>query len=440
MKRLIPATVAMPSSFASWSSPPLRSSRYRLVKCIATGGMGAVHAGFLRGAAGFERPVAIKRAHPHVLADADAREMILREARHASLVRHPSVVSVDDVEEVDGELLLVMDYVEGTSLSHLLASEMRMPSGVALRIALDACAGLEAIHSARDANGQPLALVHRDVSPQNVLVGIDGLARITDYGIAKTADDPHWPRASMRRGKSGYMAPEYILSGISSASCDMFAFGVVVWEMLAGRRLFKGDADGATLDLTLETSAPRLSSLGLGATLGPLLDAVVAKALASAKAERFASMHALRVALEQAAEGRVASRDEVGAYVTSVAGSFIEELRRELRSSGSRVEATKADAHPSPRTSVSAAHDNDELLVSSLFAVSEVDAMGSFDASLDSPARVLGSPEAPVRAFLRLTGIGVVTALIVFGTAALAHAGLIDEPSTAAPIGSTATR
>ena len=301
--------------------------------------MGAVYIGFQRGAAGFVRTVAIKRAHPHVLADAHSRAMILEEARHASLVRHPNVVSVDDVEEVEGELLLVMNYVEGASLSQLLGSDVLMPRNVALRIAIDVCTALEAIHTAKSEAGGPLALVHRDVSPQNVLVGVDGLARVTDFGIAKGVRGPKRTSLSMRRGKIGYMSPEYLRTGATSASSDMFAFGVVVWEMLARRRLFKGDSDVASIDLTLTHSVPRLSTIVAG--VPPLLDVVVGKALANAKIDRFASMQSLRVALEGAAHGIIASREEVTAYVRAVAGAGIDEVRGELRAAKHQLESEK---------------------------------------------------------------------------------------------------
>jgi serine/threonine-protein kinase len=191
-----------------------------------------------------------------------------------------------------------------------------MPRGVALRIAVDVCCALEAVHGAKSESSESLGLVHRDVSPHNVLVGIDGRARVT---------------AAMRRGKIGYMAPECIHSGVATPSSDLFAFGAVLWEMLAGRRLFEGDSDVASLERIPARRAPRLSTLVKG--LPSLLDVVVAKALAPATIDRFASMQSLRVALEGAARGLIASREDVAAFVASVAvaRSSADEHRTELR-------------------------------------------------------------------------------------------------------------
>src|SRR5262245_40221506 len=167
------------ATFASSSTtiqhPLPRTSRYELLTKIAAGGMAMVYVGRLRGAAGFWRLCAIKRAHPHLVEDPELRRSLIAEARLASRIQHPNVVPISDVEELEGELLLVMDYVEGAALSELIrhASDAgrRLPPRVVVRVVLDACAGLAAAHDLKDENGTPLGLVHRDVSPQNVLVG-----------------------------------------------------------------------------------------------------------------------------------------------------------------------------------------------------------------------------------------------------------------------------
>jgi len=289
------------------------SSRYAIVERIAKGGMGTVYLGVQRGAAGFHRPVAIKRTHRHLLEDERIREILIDEARNASAVRHPNVVSIDDVEEVDGELLLIMAYVPGGSLSQLL--ERDMPMGIALRVLLDAAAGIAAIHDAKDARGRALGLVHRDVSPQNILVGSDGVARIADFGIAKRISDPKRTAKMMRRGKHGYMAPEYVKTGETTASADMFALGVVMWEALTGRRLFRGASAVDTLRLTLEAKVPSVRTFAPAVT--DALDRVVLRALAAKVEDRFPSMRALHDALELAAGGAVAPRSEVAAWTTA---------------------------------------------------------------------------------------------------------------------------
>lgn len=193
-----------------------------------------------------------------------------------------------------------------TSLSQLLAAARPIPRGVALRIAIDVCAALESVHGAQSADGKPL--VHGGLSPYQVRIDLDGVASLRDSGTGAGTE---------RRGAFGYLSPEYLRTGVSTASCDMFAFGIVVWEMLAGRSLFKGGTDMDSVERTLNGAAPRLSSVVPG--IPALLDVVIAKALAHEPIDRFATMQALRVALEGAARSAIATRDEVVLHVASVA-------------------------------------------------------------------------------------------------------------------------
>ncbi|MDB4944721.1 MAG: serine/threonine protein kinase [Labilithrix sp.] len=318
------------------------SARYRIASCIATGGMGSVYVGIQRGAAGFKRPVAIKRAHPHLLGDPELRAAILTEARIASAVRHPNVVSVDDVEETDGELLLVMDYVEGTSLAHLLATTGALALPIAVRIGLDACAALHAIHLARNEDGEALGLVHRDVSPQNILIDTDGLARLTDFGIAKTnhRDDVE-VKEYEPPGKLGYMAPEYLKGARFSAQSDMFALGVVLWETVTGKNLFRGASPAESLRLTLDAAVP--SAASVNGAVPSALDAVIARCLARLPEDRFATIRELQGALEAALPG-AASRDDVADLVLQVAGPAIAEQRKAINVA--RVSVRPAREYP----------------------------------------------------------------------------------------------
>ena len=164
------------------------SSRYELLVKIASGGMATVYVGRLSSVVGSSRLVAIKRAHAHLMEDPAFAKMLIEEAKLASRIHHPNVVAVQSVEEVEGELLLVMDYVEGASLADLVNyEELPMPARVAVRALLDGCAGLQAAHELTDDDGKSLGIVHRDVSPHNILVGVDGVARLTDFGIAKSS-------------------------------------------------------------------------------------------------------------------------------------------------------------------------------------------------------------------------------------------------------------
>jgi serine/threonine-protein kinase len=297
--------------------------------------MATVFLGSLEGALGFRQLVAIKRPHPHLLEDPGFRDALLREARLAAGIHHANVVDVRDVEIVGDAVQLVMDYIEGASLGDLVrtcASEGRqLPPGVAVRVVLDACAGLHAAHELTGDTGRTLGLVHRDVSPQNVLVGVDGVARVTDFGIAKCIEtsDPGTSRESLK-GKVGYMAPEYVRGEAVDRRVDVFALGVVLWEALCGRRLFRGQSDAETLERVLSATVPPVSDVSPG--LAPL-DAAVARALHRDPALRFPTTEAMAhdLGLAATSHGLVAGAPDVGRFVRETLGPRLEERRRALR-------------------------------------------------------------------------------------------------------------
>jgi eukaryotic-like serine/threonine-protein kinase len=296
---------------------PLGSSRYELLVKLASGGMATVYVGRIRGAVGFTRLVAIKRAHTHLLEKPAFKQMLVDEARLASHIHHPNVVAVQDVEEFGNKLHLVMDYVEGASLAELIAlgGGAAIPPRVAVRIALDAAAGLQAAHELTDEDGELLRIVHRDVSPHNILLGVDGMARIADFGIAKFSRSRVKTTTGSLKGKVGYMAPEYIDTGTLDARGDVFSLGVVVWEMFANRRLFRGATEVESLKKILAGDVPALTSVV--AWMDPDLDDVLMTALDRSPAQRFATAGAFGKALEAAARGDdlIGSHGEVGAFV-----------------------------------------------------------------------------------------------------------------------------
>ncbi|MEP7053353.1 MAG: serine/threonine-protein kinase, partial [Pseudomonadota bacterium] len=189
-----------------------RVDRYELVGEIASGGMATVYLARLTGVGGFQRFVAMKRLHPHLANEKEFVEMFLDEARIAARIHHPNVVPILEVGASAVGYYLVMEYIEGDTLARLLARAAtrgkRLPVPIALRIALDMLSGLHAAHELRDDAGEPVNLVHRDVSPQNVLVGVDGIARITDFGVARAASRLTATRVGQLKGKIAYMAPE----------------------------------------------------------------------------------------------------------------------------------------------------------------------------------------------------------------------------------------
>jgi serine/threonine-protein kinase len=273
--------------------------RYAIYSTIASGGMASVSFGRLLGGAGFSRTVAIKRLHPHLAEDAEFIATMIDEARLAARISHPNVVSTLDVVSVDGELLLVMDYVRGESLSRLLKAEAardrRLPLPTVSAIAIGALQGLHAAHEATSDQGSPLGIVHRDVSPQNILVGIDGMTRVIDFGVAKAAGRLQTTREGVIKGKMAYMAPEQLASGAVTRAADVYAMSVVLWEMLAGRRLFEGDSDAIVVRLVLDGARDPPSVHA--PDVPPELDALVMKGLAGDAADRFATAGEMAEAL-----------------------------------------------------------------------------------------------------------------------------------------------
>ncbi|WP_394832492.1 serine/threonine protein kinase [Pendulispora rubella] len=350
------------ASFISDRAEVLSHSRYEVVTKIAAGGMATVYLGRARGAKGFSRVVAIKRAHPHLLESAAFRGMLLAEARLASHIHHPNVAGVIDVEEFDDELLLVMDYVEGLALSDLSRGISRknesVPLPIAFRIVLDAAAGLHAAHTTADELGQPLGIVHRDVSPQNILVGLDGTARVVDFGIAKaTALTPQMTQIEgttdgARKGKLGYMAPEYVSDSIVTPQADVFALGVILWELVCGRRLFRAGDAIRTLRAVLRGPIPVPSSVNPAA--GEALDEVVLKALARNPKERYKTALEFAEALEAAArkDHDVASAARTGAWVEDLAHEALEKRRALFRETMSSLRMSSAFDTFCPRSAL----------------------------------------------------------------------------------------
>jgi serine/threonine-protein kinase len=298
-----------------------------------SGGMATVWVGAARGGLGFRQLVAIKRPHPHLVERPEYRRELVAEARLASLIHHANVVDVRDVEVDDGQISLVMDYVEGASLGELLVAASkrgeRIPAPVVVRIVLDALAGLHAAHEAKDERGRPIGLIHRDISPQNVLVGIDGVGRVADFGVAKLTDLSTTHGAL--KGKLGYMPPEYLRGEKIDRRFDVFAMGVVLWECLCGKRLFKGEHDADTFNRILTSSVPRVSEVV--PQLGGALDSVVEVALAKSRDERFDNASAMASALETCARevGLVARHAEVAEAVETLVGPMLAERRDALR-------------------------------------------------------------------------------------------------------------
>jgi serine/threonine-protein kinase len=262
---------------------------YRLFEAIASGGMGTVHYGRQNGGAGLSRVVAIKRMHRELANNAGALAMFHDELRLATRVRHPNVIATIDVVEEERELFLVMEYVQGQSVQELIARGGRLPPAIAVSIVCGILQGLQAVHDARSLSGEPLGIVHRDVSPENIMVGRDGIARLLDFGIARGAGRKHVTRAGDLKGKPSYMAPEQVLGHAVDSRTDIYGASVVLWEALTGRRLFEGERVSATLSRVLTGPVMPPSQLAHG--LPPGLDELVLRGLSRDPRQRFTSAH-----------------------------------------------------------------------------------------------------------------------------------------------------
>ena len=306
------------------SVEPRRLGRYTLFDEIASGGMATVHFGRLLGPAGFSRTVAIKRLHTQFAKSPDFVTMFLDEARLAARIRHPNVVSTLDVVARDGELFLVMEYVQGESLARLLRASSAL--GIAPRpnlvsaIIVQVLLGLHAAHEATSEQGECLNIVHRDVSPQNVLVGVEGIARVLDFGVAKASSRLQTTEDGALKGKVPYMSPEQLLRGPVDKRTDIFAASVILWEALTCRRLFAADDVGSTITHILHGKIELPSKFV--SELGPEVDAVVMRGLARDPNERFSTGREMAQALEAALPPISALK--VGDWVESVARAALQ--------------------------------------------------------------------------------------------------------------------
>ncbi len=293
--------------------------RYALYQPLASGGMATVHLGRLLGPVGFSRTVAIKRLHDQFTTDPEFVSSFLDEARIAARIRHPNVVPTLDVVATDGQLFLVMEYVQGESLSRLLRAtasrEERVPLNIAVAIAVSMLHGLHAAHEATSERGEPLHIVHRDVSPQNVMVGVDGVARVVDFGVAKAIGRLQDTRDGQLKGKIAYMSPEQLKSDKVDRRTDVYAAAVVLWETLTTKRLFSGDSDGAVLNRVL--MEPVLAPSSRVPEISPALDAIVMRALSRDPNARFQSAREMALALEELIAP--ATPTQIGAWVEHVA-------------------------------------------------------------------------------------------------------------------------
>lgn len=318
---------------------------YECLLPIARGGQASVWAARVNGARGFEKTVAIKTILPTLTQNSNVERMFLDEARVASSIRHPNVVEILELGEEGALLYLVMEYVEGEQLLLVIDALRKrgpMPLALGVKIVMDVCSGLHAAHELKQ-NGRPLELVHRDISPQNIMISLQGHVKLVDFGVAKmnirlaeeTAD-------GFIKGKTSYLAPEQVVDKSLDRRTDLFALGTILYEITTGTHPFRVDSDGATLHNILRRKIKRPSELR--EDYPPQLEAVVMRALEREPEFRFQTALDMYKALDAAIpHEQRATAEDLAAFVQPIIGPRVERFLADL--------AAAAQRHPPPDNS-----------------------------------------------------------------------------------------
>jgi serine/threonine-protein kinase len=319
------------------------SERYELLVPLAQGATASVWAARTVGSA-LEKMVAIKAMLPEVCSDFDAEAMLVDEARLIARIDHPNVVTILDLGEHADTLYLVMEWIEGEPLQILMreARTTLVPLELALRIATKAAAGLHAAHEMRDESGGPIGLVHRDVSPQNILVGYDGSVKVIDFGIAWAVTNVQRTSVGQIKGKTSYMAPEQAAGQWLDRRADVFSLGVVLYQLVTGRHPFRGESEYATL-ARLNDAKPAAPPRSIVPSLPEDLDHAIVRAISKDREERFPTMLDFSRVLHQVARFSPDVDDKLGDFVGGLLSSrsakrtqAIRDARKALRSGDAR--------------------------------------------------------------------------------------------------------
>ncbi len=319
---------------------PFRFGPYQLTAHLGRGGMADVYRAVHTGAAGFERVVVVKKILSLYNDDPSFVQMFINEAKIAARLSHPNIVQVYELGEVDGEYFMAMEYVKGLDLVHALrwlarsagqGGETRaFPPAVAAYVAREVCRGLACAHEYTDESGAPQPIIHRDVSPQNIMLTYDGHVKLLDFGIAKAMFSAgEATRTGGLKGKIAYMAPEQADGGSPGPESDLFAAGVVLYEMLVGKRLFKGENDFETLQRVKTLTVPPPSRIL--PQVPPELDAIALKSLERERAARYRRGAQMARDLDNFLQAARFTVDDMGEYI---ARTFPPEAREEVPDGG----------------------------------------------------------------------------------------------------------
>lgn len=307
--------------------------KYQLFATLGKGGMADVFLSVARGQMGFNKLAVIKRLKPNLADDPAFRNMFLEEARLAARLNHPNIVHTYEVGESNGIYFIAMEYLEGQALNKVVKecvkNQQRVPPEVCVRMIADALAGLVHAHELRDYDGRPLNVIHRDISPHNLFVTYDGHTKLVDFGIAKSDNSATETEVGILKGKVAYMSPEQAMGRRLDARSDVFAMGIVLWELLTHQRLITGDNAANTLHRLLNEPIPRVSDVQPDIDME--LDRIVSLALKKEASERFQSAAEMREALEIWLSTHRARQEDVSRTMLALFASVRGEVQKQIQ-------------------------------------------------------------------------------------------------------------
>jgi len=438
----------IPLSASQGPRIPERVGRYEILMPIASGGMATVYLARPTGSSrGVDRNVALKLTHAHLRKEKEFAHHLVEEAKLAAGIHHPNVVAILDVGDDPLGIYLVMDYVDGDTLGNLSHQAQKDGSGlslaVGLRVVLDGLAGLHAAHELSGPDGTSLGLVHRDFTPQNILVGLDGASRLSDFGIAKAATSLGHTGTGVVKGKIAYMSPEHARGRPLDRRADVFSAGVVAWEVLAGRRLRESDTDVSLLLRVATEPAPSLAQIV--PDIPPDVDRAIASALVLDRDHRCPTAQVFFDRLKTAAEeaGLLASHEDVAREVRRILGAKLDRREQRLQESLARRTRQAGSASAQWEAATTAPRQPSSGPWSSLHTPLPADALVPTDttqipsgqvATAENPATdsVLVQPSAssarPVAARLGIAvALGAVVAALIVAPILLFRSGPSDS-------------